>query len=94
MLEVIPTGEPAAWLKKQALLVGDKPVVAAVVLFADEPQAVLPNDAESKFTATKLPMLKERERVWILIQFRSKGALMTRFTMPFVKQQKSLNQSE
>jgi ATP-dependent DNA helicase RecG len=42
MLEVVPTAEPAAWLKKQTLLIDDKPVVAAVVLFADEPQAVLP----------------------------------------------------
>lgn len=42
MLEVVPTAEPAAWLKKQALLIVGKPVVAAVVLFADEPQAVLP----------------------------------------------------
>lgn len=42
MLEVVPTAEPEAWLKKQSLLIDDKPVVAAVVLFADEPQAVLP----------------------------------------------------
>lgn len=42
MLEVVPTAEPAAWLKKQSLLIDGKPVVAAVVLFADEPQAVLP----------------------------------------------------
>lgn len=42
MLEVVPTGEPSAWLKKQSLLIEDKPVVAAVVLFADEPQAALP----------------------------------------------------
>jgi ATP-dependent DNA helicase RecG len=42
MLEVVPTAEPGAWLKKQSLLLDDKPAVAAVVLFADEPQAVLP----------------------------------------------------
>jgi ATP-dependent DNA helicase RecG len=42
MLEVVPTAEPAAWLKKQSLLIDERPVVAAVVLFADEPQAVLP----------------------------------------------------
>ena len=42
MLEVVPTAEPAAWLKKQALLIGERPTVAAVVLFAEEPQAILP----------------------------------------------------
>jgi ATP-dependent DNA helicase RecG len=42
MLEVVPTAEPATWLKKQQLIVNEKPVVAAVVLFAEEPQAVLP----------------------------------------------------
>lgn len=42
MLEVVPTAEPAIWLKKQSLLSENRPTVAAVVLFADEPQAVLP----------------------------------------------------
>ena len=42
MLEVVPTAEPASWLKKQSLLTNEKPAVAAVVLFADEPQAILP----------------------------------------------------
>ena len=42
MLEVVPRAEPAVWLKKQSLLPENKPTVAAVVLFADEPQAVLP----------------------------------------------------
>lgn len=42
LLEVIPTAEPTAWLKKQLILIDDKPTVAALVLFADEPQAALP----------------------------------------------------
>jgi ATP-dependent DNA helicase RecG len=42
MLEVIPTAEPEAWLRKQQLLVDDKPTVAGLVLFAEEPQAILP----------------------------------------------------
>jgi ATP-dependent DNA helicase RecG len=42
MLEVIPTAEPEAWLRKQQLIVEDKPTVAGVVLFAEEPQAALP----------------------------------------------------
>ncbi len=39
---VIPTAEPEAWLRKQQLIVNDKPTVAGLLLFADEPQAVLP----------------------------------------------------
>jgi len=42
MLQVIPTAEPENWLKKQQLIRESKPTVAGAVLFADEPQAVLP----------------------------------------------------
>lgn len=42
LLNVVPTAEPEAWLRKQLLLAGEKPTVAAVVLFAELPQAVLP----------------------------------------------------
>jgi len=42
MLDVIPTAEPEAWLRKQQLIVHDKPTVAGIVLFAEEPQAMLP----------------------------------------------------
>jgi len=39
---VIPTAQPEAWLRKQQLIINDKPTVAGLLLFADEPQAVLP----------------------------------------------------
>jgi ATP-dependent DNA helicase RecG len=42
MLEVVPTSEPDVWLRKQQILTGDKPTVAGLILFAEEPQAVLP----------------------------------------------------
>jgi ATP-dependent DNA helicase RecG len=42
MIEVIPTSEPDTWLQKQQLLLDGKPTVGAVLLFADEPQALLP----------------------------------------------------
>jgi len=42
MLEVVPTAEPDAWLRKQQIIQGEKPTVAGIVLFAEEPQAVLP----------------------------------------------------
>jgi len=42
MLRVVPSAEPANWLAKQQLLRQSRPTVAGVILFADEPQAVLP----------------------------------------------------
>jgi len=42
LVNVIPTAEPEAWLQKQQLLRGEKPTVAAILLFAEEPQAILP----------------------------------------------------
>lgn len=42
MLEVVPTAEPETWLRKQQLIVEGKPTVAGIILFAEEPQAVLP----------------------------------------------------
>lgn len=42
MLANIPTAEPLPWLRKQQLIVDDRPTVAAVLLYADEPQAALP----------------------------------------------------
>lgn len=42
MLEVIPTSEPETWLRKQRAIVDDLPTVGGLVLYADEPQALLP----------------------------------------------------
>lgn len=42
MLRVVPTAEPSQWLMKQQLLRDNMPTVSAVLLFADEPQAILP----------------------------------------------------
>ena len=42
LLEVVPTAEPEPWLKKQMAIVDDKSSVAALLLFSEEPQAVLP----------------------------------------------------
>lgn len=48
MLEIVPTGEPEAWLRKQLLIRQDKPTVAAVLLFSDHPQAALPKQSAVK----------------------------------------------
>lgn len=42
MLEIVPHQEPHRWLRKQSLIVNDKPTVAGVILFAEEPQGLLP----------------------------------------------------
>ena len=42
MLRVVPTAEPEDWLRKQQLIRDDKPAVAGLLLFAEEPQASLP----------------------------------------------------
>lgn len=42
MLDVVPHQEPERWLRKQMLVVEDKPTVAGAVLFAEEPQALIP----------------------------------------------------
>jgi ATP-dependent DNA helicase RecG len=48
ILEVVPTSEPEAWLRKQELIREDKPTVSGVVLFADLPQAIIPKRAGIK----------------------------------------------
>lgn len=42
MFAIIPTAEPENWLRKQQLIIEEKPTVAGILLFADEPQALLP----------------------------------------------------
>ena len=48
MLAVVPIAEPYPWLRKQQLIHDEKPTVAAVLLFADEPQAILPKRSAIK----------------------------------------------
>lgn len=42
MLENVPSAEPQPWLRKQQLIQSERPTVAAIILYADEPQAILP----------------------------------------------------
>jgi ATP-dependent DNA helicase RecG len=45
LLDVIPESEPEEWLRKQRLIVDDRPTVAGALLFSDEPQVYLPKAA-------------------------------------------------
>ena len=53
MLEVVPSAEPEAWIKKQQLVRGNNVTVAGVLLFADEPQVFLPKRSGVKITRYK-----------------------------------------
>ncbi|SEJ67312.1 ATP-dependent DNA helicase RecG [Cyclobacterium xiamenense] len=46
--QVIPSSTPDAWLRKQLLIQSNKPTVAGILLFADEPQAALPKQSGIK----------------------------------------------
>lgn len=46
--EVVPASKPMKFLRSQSLIKSGKPVVAAVLLFADEPQAALPKRSAVK----------------------------------------------
>ena len=48
MLAIIPLAEPLLWLRKQLMIIDGKPTVGAVLLFADEPQPVLPKRSAIK----------------------------------------------
>ncbi|MFB8169368.1 ATP-binding protein [Kitasatospora purpeofusca] len=48
MLDVVPSAEPSAWLRKQLLVQDGKPTVAALLLYSDEPQAALPKRSAIK----------------------------------------------
>jgi ATP-dependent DNA helicase RecG len=48
MLEAVPSAEPETWLRSQFLILNEKPTVAGLLLFADEPQAALPKRSAIK----------------------------------------------
>jgi ATP-dependent DNA helicase RecG len=58
LLGVVPTAEPEPWLRKQRFIVDQNPTVAGVLLFAEEPQALLP-----KRTAVKVFRYKTSDPV-------------------------------
>lgn len=56
MLQVVPSGEPEDWLRKQNLLNDGKPTAGGVLLFSDEPQAAL-----AKRSAIKIYQYKTKD---------------------------------
>jgi ATP-dependent DNA helicase RecG len=48
ILNVVPMSEPEVWLEKQRVIANKKPTVAGILLFSDEPQAILPKRSAVK----------------------------------------------
>jgi ATP-dependent DNA helicase RecG len=48
MIDIVPMSEPDPWLRNQLVLIDGKPTVAGVLLFAEEPQAILPKRSAIK----------------------------------------------
>nr|WP_305110909.1 RNA-binding domain-containing protein [Shinella lacus] len=61
LIDAVPTGEPAEWLKKQFLLIDGTPTVASVLLFSDNPQASLPKRSAIKILRYKTKAEAERD---------------------------------
>ena len=61
LLKVVPTAEPEPWLEKQRLIVNGRSIVTGVLLFAEEPQAVLPKRSAIKIFRYKTKAEGERD---------------------------------
>lgn len=48
LIEQVPSAEPEAWLRSQFLIHNGLPTIASVLLFSDEPQALLPKRSAIK----------------------------------------------
>lgn len=60
LLDVVPSAEPEVWLAKQRVLLNDRVTVAGVLLFSDNPQAILPK--RSAIKVLRYQTKKEAER--------------------------------
>jgi ATP-dependent DNA helicase RecG len=62
MRNVVPSAKADEWLKKQQTIIDGKPTVAGVVLFADEPQTILPKRSGIKIARYTTSMAGEGTR--------------------------------
>jgi ATP-dependent DNA helicase RecG len=64
LLGVVPTAEPEPWFRKQMLIINQNPTVAGVILFAEEPQALLPKRTGIKlFRYNTTDLVPSREQL-------------------------------
>ena len=62
MSNVVPSTKANEWLTKQQVIVDGRPTVAGVILFADEPQAILPKRSGIKIARYATTMAGEGTR--------------------------------
>lgn len=61
LLDSVPAAEPRDWLSKQRVMVGDRPTVAGVLLYSDNPQAALPKRSAVKILRYQTKHEAERD---------------------------------
>ena len=59
--DVVPTVDPLVWLEKQRILVGQRPIVAGILLYSDNPQSILPKRSAIKVLRYRTRLLAERD---------------------------------
>lgn len=61
LLDVVPSGEPEAWLSKQRVLIDDRPTVGGILLFSDCPQVILAKRSAVKVLRYQTKQEAERD---------------------------------
>ena len=61
MFSVVPSSDPEIFLEKQRVILQERPTVAGVLLFSDEPQAILPKRSAIKVFRYKTKQEGERD---------------------------------
>jgi ATP-dependent DNA helicase RecG len=61
LLDVVPTADPRSWLEKQRVLVAGRPNVAGLLLYSDNPQAILPKRSAIKVLRYRTKLVAERD---------------------------------
>lgn len=61
LLDAVPSSEPETWVVKQRVLIGGRPTVAGVLLYADSPQAILPKRSAIKILRYQTKQQAERD---------------------------------
>jgi ATP-dependent DNA helicase RecG len=75
MNAVVPTTEAELWLKKQQLIQREKPTIAGVLLFADEPQAILPKRCGVKIYRYKTKDIEGTRETLAFVPITIEGCL-------------------
>lgn len=61
LLDVVPSGEPEAWLSKQRILIDERPTVGGILLFSDCPQVILAKRSAVKVLRYQTKQEAERD---------------------------------